>query len=66
MATRYMTDEDGERLAVPLDIDEYNALLERLEDLEATVAYDHAKASSEELVPLEEAFARLDRELGRE
>ena len=62
MATRYVTDEQGERVAVMLDLKEYEDLLEQLEDLEATLAYDRAIASGEEAIPLDQAFAEIDRE----
>jgi PHD/YefM family antitoxin component YafN of YafNO toxin-antitoxin module len=57
---RYLTDEQGKRVAVVLDIQEYEQLLEALEELEAIQAYDAAKAGSHEVVTLAEAIAEIE------
>lgn len=57
---RYLTDEQGTRVAVILDIQEYEQLLEALEELESIQAYDAAKESGDEVVLLEEAIAEID------
>ncbi len=41
---RYVVDEDGTRISVLLDIEDYHRLLEELEELESSRAYDAAKA----------------------
>ena len=61
-APRYLTDGEGNRTAVVLDITTYRRLLEKLEDLEDVRAYDAAKASGEERVPFEQAVDEIDRE----
>lgn len=58
---RYLTDEHGRRIAVVLDIEEYEALLDELEELEAIRAYDEAKASDEERIPFEQAVKEIDK-----
>ena len=58
---RYVVDEDGTRIGVYLDIGEYEAILEALEELEAVRAYDAAKASVEKPVPFEQAVAEIER-----
>jgi hypothetical protein len=45
---------------VVLEIQEYERLLEALEELEAIQAYDAAKAGSDEVVTLEEAIAEIE------
>ncbi len=58
MATReerYVVDREGNRVGVLLDMEEYRELLEALEELESLRAYDAAKASQDEAIPLEEA-----------
>jgi len=40
---RYVVDEKGKRTGVLLDIDEYQKILEQLEELESIRAYDTAK-----------------------
>jgi hypothetical protein len=57
---RFIVDENGQRVGVLLDIEAYRQLLEDVEELEAIRAYDAAKASGDEAVPLEQAFAEID------
>ena len=57
----YVVDEKGRQTAVILDIEEYRALLDALEELESIRAYDAAKASGEKPVPFEEAVEGIER-----
>jgi PHD/YefM family antitoxin component YafN of YafNO toxin-antitoxin module len=41
---RYIVDENGRRVSVILPIEEYERLIEELEELEDTRIYDEAKA----------------------
>ncbi len=52
-------DEQGRRRAVIPPIEEYEALLEALEDLEDVRAADEARAEGGEPVPLEVVEGRL-------
>ena len=58
---RFLVDEHGKRTAVLLDIEVYETLLEALEELEASRAYDEAKVSGDEAIPFEQAVADLER-----
>ena len=58
----YIVDEKGERVGVLLDIEEYEAILEQLEDLESIRAFDAAKASNENAIPFEQAIGEIERE----
>ena len=58
---QFVTDEKGSRIAVVLDIEEYERLLEDLEDMEAIREYKAAKASGEVPIPLEQALAEIRR-----
>ena len=58
---QFVVNERGERVAVVLSIEEYEKILEELEDREAIREYEEAKASGETHVPLEEAIARIER-----
>jgi PHD/YefM family antitoxin component YafN of YafNO toxin-antitoxin module len=58
---QFLVDDKGEKIAVVLSIDEYQKLLEELEDLEDVRAYDEAKALGETPVPFDEAIARIER-----
>ena len=55
---RYVVDDEGTRIGVLLDIDEYRRLLEELEELAAIRAYDAAKASADEAIPFEQDVYR--------
>ena len=57
---RFVTDRDGKRIAVLLDMDEYAQLLQELEELESLKAYDAAKAAQDEVIPLEQALAEIE------
>jgi prevent-host-death family protein len=57
---RYLIDEQGKRVAVVLDIQDYERLMETLEELESIHAYDVAKAANDEVVPLEIAIAEIE------
>ncbi len=57
---RYIVDEDGCRVGVLLGIEDYQRLLEELEELECIRAYDAAKASKDEVIPFEQAIAEIE------
>jgi hypothetical protein len=63
-AERFLVDEQGKRVAVALDVTEYERLLAQAEELEAIRAYDAAKATGDVVVPLEEALAQIERRKG--
>jgi hypothetical protein len=60
-AKQFVTDENGVRVAVMLDIKEYEELLDDLEDLQAVREYEEAKASGEIPIPLEQAIDEIRR-----
>lgn len=57
---RFVTDSAGRRTAVLLDMEEYEKLLQELEELESLKAYDAAKASADEAIPLDQALAEIE------
>ncbi len=57
---RYMIDEQGNRVGVVLDMADYQKLLEELEELESLRAYDRAKASDDQAIPLDQAIAEIE------
>jgi PHD/YefM family antitoxin component YafN of YafNO toxin-antitoxin module len=57
---RYVVDEQGKRVGVLLDVEEYHKLLEDLEELEAIRAFDDAKASNDQAIPFEQAIAEIE------
>jgi PHD/YefM family antitoxin component YafN of YafNO toxin-antitoxin module len=54
---QFVVNERGEKVAVMISIEEYEKILEELEDLEDIRAYDEAKASGEVAIPLAQALA---------
>jgi len=60
-AKQFVTDENGVRVAVVLDIKEYEELLDDLEDLQTVREYEEAKASGEVPIPLEQALDEIRR-----
>ena len=64
MNERYLVDADGNRVAVVLDIATYERLLEELEEVDATRAYDAALAEQAdvEMMPLDEAITEIEAE----
>jgi len=56
---RWVVDEQGNRVSVLLDLEEYRTLLEELEELESLRAYDAAIAAEDEEIPFERAVAAM-------
>lgn len=54
--TQFLTNEKGEKIAVVISIEEYEKLMEELEDLEDIRAAEEARASGETPIPLEQAL----------
>jgi hypothetical protein len=57
---RYLTDDQGNRIGVLLDIATYQQLLDKLEELESLYAFDLAEASEDEAIPLEQAILEVE------
>ena len=57
---KYIIDQQGNLIGVLLDIEEYQQLLEQLEELEAIQAYDNAILLDEEEIPFEVAIAEIE------
>jgi PHD/YefM family antitoxin component YafN of YafNO toxin-antitoxin module len=60
VAERYIVDHDGNRIAVILSIEEYERLLEQLEEQDEIRAYDEAIDSGDEEVALEDVIAEFE------
>jgi poly(A) polymerase Pap1 len=57
----YITDAKGKRVSVVLPIDEFNNLMEELEELEDIRLFDEAKKSKKASIPLDEAFEMIEK-----
>lgn len=64
MNGRYVLDENGKRVGVLLDIEEYERMVEELEEFEDIRAYDEAVAELEpgedELIPFDQAVREIE------
>jgi len=58
---RYLVDNDGNRIGVVLDIEDYHRLLQEIEELDCIRAYDASKASGDEVIPFEQAVTEIER-----
>lgn len=57
---RYITDSEGNRLGVVLSLEEYQHLLDELEELNEIRAYDAAKQSNDEAISFEQATTEIE------
>ena len=57
---QFVVDESGNRTAVLLDIERYFELLEAQEELESIRAFDEAKDSRDEAIPLSRAIQEIE------
>jgi PHD/YefM family antitoxin component YafN of YafNO toxin-antitoxin module len=66
MDARYIVDENGKRTGVILPVEEYERLIEALEDLEDARAADEARAAvargDDEFIPYEQAREQIAKE----
>lgn len=60
LTEKYVTDKEGNRIAILLSIEEYQQLLAQLEELETIQAYDQAISLNDEEIPFEEAIAEIE------
>jgi len=58
---KFVVDENGAKVAVLLDIAEYERMLEEMEDREDIRAANQAKTSGEEPIPYEQARKEIER-----
>ncbi|MEK7353869.1 MAG: hypothetical protein AABZ77_05115, partial [Chloroflexota bacterium] len=58
---KYVVDGKGERVAVLLDVSEYQGILEELEELESIRAYDAAKKSKDKAIPFAQAVNEIEK-----
>ena len=70
MSARYVVDENGKRVEVIMSVEEYERLVESLEDLEDIRLYDEAKAEIEregsDVVPWEKVRGKIGSEYGQQ
>lgn len=60
-ASRFITDSNGNRIGVILDLERYEELLDALEELEDIRAFDAAKAMPDTTIPFEQAIREIEK-----
>ena len=69
MGAQYVVDENGERVSVILPIEEYERLIEELEELDDVKAAEEARreieTGADELIPWEQAKREMEEERAR-
>ncbi len=59
---QYITDENGKRVGVLLDLKTYEKLIDDLDDLSCIIAYEEAKREEpKDYLPLDEAFEEIEK-----
>jgi hypothetical protein len=58
---KFVTDRRGQKIGVVLSIEDYKKVLADVEELESIHAYDAAKASDDEAIPLSKATQEIER-----
>jgi hypothetical protein len=61
---KYLTDSQGNRIGVLLDIDEYQRLLDAVEELESIRAHDSAVTARDRAIPFNKAVVEIKRDRG--
>lgn len=57
---QFIEDNQGNRIAVLIPIDQCNEMLKQLEEIEDIRAYDAAKAEEDEVIPFEQAVNEIE------
>lgn len=59
---QFIEDKQGNRIAVLIPIDQYNKMLEQLEEIDDIRTYDAAKAEKDEIISFDQALNEIERE----
>ncbi len=60
MKTQFVTDDQGEKIAIILPIKAYNKMVDDLEELEDIKRYHAAKDSKQEFIDADQAFKEIE------
>jgi len=59
LGQQFTEDKQGNRIAVLMPIEQYNKLLEQLEDIDDIRAYNAAKTEDDEIIPFDQAVNEI-------
>ncbi len=57
---QFIEDSQGKRIAVLMPIDQYDKMMEQLEEIDDIRAYDAAKAEDDEVIPFDQAVREIE------
>jgi hypothetical protein len=57
---KYITDQDGNKISVVISVEEFESMMEMLDELEDVRIYDKAKLSDDPSIPVDEAFEFIE------
>lgn len=57
---QYIVDANHHKTSVVLLIEEWNEILSAMEELDDIRAYDHAKSTTDEVIPFEQAINEIE------
>ncbi|MBA4301897.1 hypothetical protein SAMN03080617_01942 [Algoriphagus alkaliphilus] len=57
---KYITDQAGNKISVVISLREFEAMVEKIEELEEIKLYDQVKNSDEPSLPINEAFELIE------
>ena len=58
---QFIEDSQGKRIAVLMPIDQYDKMMEQLEEIDDIRAYDAAKAEEDEVIPFDQAVREIEK-----
>jgi len=59
---QFIEDNQGKRIAVLMPIDQYNKMMEQLEEIADVRAYDASKSKDDEISPFAQAINDIEKE----
>lgn len=57
---KYITDQEGKKISVVISVEEFESMMEMLDELEDVRIYDKAKLSDDPSIPIDEAFELIE------
>jgi len=60
MKNQFITDDQGQKIAVILPMKEYEKMMDELDEYECIKAYDKAKAGKREFIPAADVFKAIE------
>ena len=62
ISPQYIVDDNSEQKAVVIQVEEWEKIVEKLEELDDIEAYDKAKKLNDETIPLKQAIEEIEQE----